>query len=184
MKIDAVHVDYRPGGAVLAFDIPVSEMRQANKVIDGVKPGGEYDITVKKHRKRRSISANGYLWVLIRKIAEKLNKPEIEVYREEISHGTAYFKLELEESAVNDFIRTWGARGVGWIAVLDGSAVDLHGNIVPGRLVYRAYYGSSEYDSKQMADLLDRVIQDARALDIETMTPREIAVLKSMWKGV
>ena len=118
------------------------------------------------------------------KIAEKLNKPETEVYREEISHGTAYFKLELDESAVNDFIRTWGARGVGWIAVLDGSAVDLHGNTVPGRFVYRAYYGSSEYDSKQMADLLDRVIQDARALDIETMTPREIAVLKSMWKGV
>ena len=91
--------------------------------------------------------------------------------------------MELDESAVNDFIRTWGARGVGWIAVLDGSAVDLHGNTVPGRFVYRAYYGSSEYDSKQMADLLDRVIQDARALDIETMTPREIAVLKSMWKG-
>ena len=62
MKIDAVHVEYRPGGAVLAFDIPVSDMRQANKVVNVYKPGGEYDITVKKHRRRRSISANGYLW--------------------------------------------------------------------------------------------------------------------------
>lgn len=184
MIIEKTAVNYRSGGAVLSLYIPVASMKEASRVCNDITPGGNYDITVKKHRKKRSINANGYLWALIQKIAEKLNKSDIDVYREEIRHGTAFYRLEIEETAIHDFVRTWAARGVGWIVMLEGAAVDRYGDEIPGRYTYRAYYGSSVYDSKQMADLLDRVIQDAAALDIETATPREIAEMKAAWKGV
>lgn len=46
----------------------------------------------------------------------------------------------------------------------------------------RAYNGSSSYDTKQMSRLIDYVVQDAKSLDIETMTDRELSLLKEGWR--
>ena len=39
------------------------------------------------------------------------------------------------------------------------------------------YYGSSVYDTKQMSALIDHIVQDCKALGIETKTPAEIMLL-------
>ena len=44
----------------------------------------EIDLTVAKHRERRSLDANAYAWVLIDRIAEKKRIPKEEVYRNAI----------------------------------------------------------------------------------------------------
>lgn len=41
-------------------------------------------------------------------------------------------------------------------------------------MFFKVYKGSSEYDSKEMAILIDGIVQEAKALDIETRTPAEI----------
>ena len=41
----------------------------------------ELDITAVKHREKRSLDANAYLWVLCQKIAEKINSNKDNVYR-------------------------------------------------------------------------------------------------------
>lgn len=38
---------------------------------------------------------------------------------------------------------------------------------------YKVYKGSSEYDSKEMSILIDGIIQEARNIGIETITPAE-----------
>ena len=43
--------------------------------------------------------------------------------------------------------------------------------------IYRIYKGSSEFDSKEMSIFIDGIIQECKQLDIETMTPNEIAKL-------
>ena len=43
------------------------------------------------------------------------------------------------------------------------------------------YFGSSTYDSKQMSDLIDRLISEAKELGIETDTPEQISRYKSEW---
>ena len=43
---------------------------------------------------------------------------------------------------------------------------------------YKVYKGSSEYDSKEMSILIDGVIQEAKQLDIETLTPQQIAGMR------
>ena len=40
---------------------------------------GEYELV--KAKKKRSLDANAYCWVLIHKIAEKVHEPPVEVYR-------------------------------------------------------------------------------------------------------
>ena len=46
----------------------------------------------------------------------------------------------------------------------------------------RAYYGSSTYDTRQMAQLIDNLVQDCRALDIEVKSEEEIASIMGAWK--
>ena len=48
---------------------------------------------------------------------------------------------------------------------------------------YRVYKGSSEYDSREMAVLIDGIISEAKELDIETLPPAEVERLKEMWSS-
>ena len=45
---------------------------------------------------------------------------------------------------------------------------------VPDCSVITAYHGPSKYDSKQMARLIDYIVQNAKELGIQTETPDEI----------
>ena len=46
---------------------------------------------------------------------------------------------------------------------------------------YKVYLGSSEMDTKQMSILIDGIVQEAKQLDIETLTPAELSKLKEEW---
>lgn len=45
----------------------------------------------------------------------------------------------------------------------------------------QCYFGSSTYDAKEMSVLIDGVVSECKEMGIETMTPDEIARLKSEW---
>ena len=44
----------------------------------------DVDVTVKKHREKRSLDANAYSWVLLDKLAEATGTPKSEIYRREV----------------------------------------------------------------------------------------------------
>ena len=46
---------------------------------------------------------------------------------------------------------------------------------------YKIYKGSSQFNQEEMSILIDGIVEEAKQLGIETMTPSEIANLKSMW---
>ncbi len=46
---------------------------------------------------------------------------------------------------------------------------------------YKVYMGSSEMNTKQMSILIDGIVQEAKQLDIETMTPEQLSRLKEEW---
>jgi hypothetical protein len=48
---------------------------------------------------------------------------------------------------------------------------------------YKVYKGSSEYNSREMAILIDGIISEAKEMDIETLPPDEIKRIKEMWNG-
>lgn len=129
--------------------------------------GKEIDVEIKRHRERRSIGANGYCWVLIDKIAAALSVDKEAVYREAIrSIGGVSETVCVQNKAVERLRDGWEKNGVGWLTDTMPSKLEGCTNVI-------LYYGSSTYDTKQMSCLIDHLIQDAEALGIETITPKE-----------
>ena len=135
-----------------------------------------YDLEVKEHRQKRSLDANAYAWVLINKLADALRMPPTEIYRQAIQNvGGNYEVIPIKEEAADHFKKIWEAKGLGW------PCVDMGKSKIDGYRNLRAYYGSSTYDTRQMSQLIDNLVQDCKALDIETLTPDKIALLKEAW---
>lgn len=137
----------------------------------------DVEVKLKKYRKKRSLDANAYAWVLIGKIAEKLRQKPEDVYREAIRHvaGASEYVC-VKEEAYDALKAAWTRNGIGWQCEQFLSKID-------GCVNARLWFGSSTYDTAQMSQLIDTIIQDAKALGITTETPDEIARLKSLWEG-
>ena len=132
-------------------------------------------VEIKKWRKKRSLDANAYAWVLIDKIAQATGVPKTEVYRQAIREiGGVSDIVAVPDNAVDKFREGWSKQGIGWqTEILDSK---------PGYKRIVVYYGSSTYDTKQMSALIDSLVQEAQALGIETLPPAEIARLNSQWE--
>lgn len=136
-----------------------------------------YDLEVKEHRKKRSLDANAYCWVLINKIADALRITPVEIYRQAIQNVGGNFEvLPVKEEAAEHFKQVWQAQGLGW------PCVDMGKSKIDGYRNLRAYYGSSTYSSTQMAQLIENLIQDCRALDIEVKSEEEIQSILGAWQ--
>lgn len=137
-------------------------------------------ITLTKWREQRSLTANAYYWVLVGKIADLLN----------ISTSVVH----------NILLRRYGA-----LEVIDGETLtimvadteeaeenvlnsDLY-HLKPtsftkegkdGRMfrAYRVLKGSSAYDSKEMATLIDGAVSEAKEMGIETLPEAEVERMK------
>lgn len=141
-----------------------------------IQDGKKYVINVTEYRQKRSNDANAYAWVLIDKIAEKLPFLSREdVYRDHIrAIGGVSEIFAMPPGAVRKFREAWSKNGVGWQVDSAGTTPDGLENVI-------AYYGSSTFDTAQMSRFIDSLIQDAKALDIETMPPDKLEGLLNSW---
>lgn len=139
---------------------------------DPFKPG-EFEIT--RRRKKRSLEANAYMWALCTEIAEVVGCTKEEVYRRNIREGGEYTPLPIKAIAVEEFSRIWESHGVGWFCdVIDDSKI-------PGYKLVFAYHGSSMYDTKQMARLIDRVKADAESVGIIPLPKEQVEAMVEDW---
>lgn len=137
----------------------------------------DVNIEIRQFRKRRSLDANAYAWVLIDQIAERTGIKKAEVYRNAIREiGGVSTIVCVQDKAVEMLRENWQRNGLGWQSETMPSKVD-------GCTCVILYYGSSAYDSKQMAQLIDSLIQDAEALGIATLTESQIGGLVEKWQS-
>lgn len=137
----------------------------------------EYEVSVSKVRKSRSQNANSYLWVLLDKLAVKLNMRKEDIYRELIKDvgGNSEF-LPIRNDAVDKWVACWEQKGIGWVCdVIGDSKLDGYTNVI-------CYYGSSTYDTEQMSRLINLVVEECMTQGIQTMTPQEMSLLLEEWK--
>lgn len=146
------------------------------QVIDAVNTEGLREVELRKKSKRRSLDANAYAWVLIGKIAGAVGLSKDEVYRRAIKHvGGSYDIVCIRKDAADALMTRWAKKGLGWQSEKVPSKVD-------GCVNLMLYYGSSTYDTRQMSQLIDVIVEECKALGIETKTPRELALLKEEWQ--
>lgn len=129
---------------------------------------------IKEHKLKRSLNANAYCWVLMNKIADAIKSTKEEVYREYIKNKGIFRLITMNKDATNTFIKVWQEKGLGWICDISESKYE-------GMVDVVAYYGTSSYNTKQMANFIDYVVDEAKNLGIETLPPDEIERLKSLW---
>lgn len=128
------------------------------------------DVEMKVHRKKRSLNANAYFWTLCGKIAERVGTTKEEVYRRAVHDAGKWEIYTGAENALKRLAKAWRKGGIGYQSeLLDSGAMVL-------------YYGSSEYDSKEMAKLIDWVVDEAQDMGIDTSTPNERSLLLQAWK--
>lgn len=137
----------------------------------------ELSIEIKKWRNKRSKNANDYFHVLVHKIAEAQGIGNEEVKKMlNLEYGTvdrdaAGFMVGLKLPATVDIDKIYP-----YAKVFDTREEN-------DRLFncYIVYKRTSELDSKEMSRLIDGAIYVAQGLDIETMTPDELAKFKDYY---
>ena len=124
---------------------------------------------IKEHKEKRSLNANNYAWKLITEIANVLRKSKEEVYLEMLkSYGQCEMISIVSSVDVKGYFKYYEEAGRSF---LNGKEFT-H---------YKIYKGSSEFNTKEMSILIDGIVQEAKQLGIETMTPSQLAELKSLW---
>ena len=154
----------------------VGVMRRLEYAFTTLHPTKKYRLEIKEHRNKRSLDANAYFWVLAHKLAESTEIPVTAIYREAIKEiGGVSEHYCGKPEAIERLCTTWRERGLGWIA-------ETYESKLPGMLNATLYYGSSTYDTAQMGRLIDNVVQDCKALNIETETPERLAMMVEEWE--
>lgn len=129
---------------------------------------------IKEHKNKRSLNANSYCWLLLGKIADVIGSTKEEVYRDYIKHKGIYKIITMSSEAVSTFIKVWQDRGLGWICETSETKIAGLTDVI-------AYYGTSSYNTKQMANFIDYVVQECENLGIETKSQEEIDSLLESW---
>lgn len=140
-----------------------------------LKDDKEYIIEVKEKKKRRSLDANALAWVLMDRLAEKLNMEKTEIYKQYIKEisGVSEIVCVLEKAA-DKLCDVWESKGIGFQTDRMKSKMPRCVNVV-------LYYGSSTYDTAQMSRLLDMIIADCKEYDIPTYDEKELESMLTAW---
>lgn len=139
----------------------------------------DYTVTVEIKRQKRSLDANAYYHVLARKCALKKGITLAEYHNRNLAelgiswddeNGRKHWILQKDDD--------W------WLHQLEIHFAPTDKTEDRNGVTYRWFYllkPSRFFDTKEMSVLIDAVVQDAKALNIETMTPNEIERIKQLW---
>ena len=136
-----------------------------------------YVCEVKEYREKRSLDANAYFHVLVHKIAEAMDLGEDEV---KVNMVFEYGSVMIDEIG--------GKVGFKLPTTVDVSSIFKYAKWFDKRTengidfnCYIIYEHTRNYNTKQMARIIDGTVYTAQELGIETMTPDELAKLKELW---
>ena len=143
----------------------VQEMKQI------IEKGKELSVEIKQYRQKRSLDANAYMWVLLSKMAEVLNTTKDELYLLVLERYGVFTHIVVKPEIAERVKQEWRTcRELGEVTVNGKTGIQI-----------QCYFGSSTYNTKEMARLIDGVVSECKELDIETMTPDELMRLKEEW---
>lgn len=130
-------------------------------------------ISVDKFRKKRSLDANAYMWILLQKIAEVIHTDKWSVYLEMLGRYGIFTHIIVKPHMVDKVKAEWRTvKELGEVNVNGTTGIQL-----------QCYFGSSTYDSKEMSVLIDGVVSEAKELRIETLPPHELERMKVEWNS-
>lgn len=130
---------------------------------------GNYEI--ERKRKKRSTDANALCWKLCTEIANVLRTEKESIYVDMLKrYGQSDIVSVLSNVDVKGYFKYYDEYGKGTVNGKEFTH-------------YKVYKGSSEYDTREMSILIDGIIDEAKALDIEVISEREKTLLLEEWSN-
>ena len=129
------------------------------------------DITPYRHQ--RSLNANAYMWVLLSKMADALNTDKDSLYLEVLDRYGVFTHIIVKPEVVARVKNEWRT-------VRELGEVTINGKV---GIQLQCYFGSSTYNTKEMATLIDGIVSECKDLEIETLPPAELQEMKDLWEG-
>lgn len=148
-----------------------AEMQKARGFCYEMK--GLYDAEIKKHHEKRSLNANALFWKGVGLIAEATRVDNMKVYKDLLRAYGSYTHIIVKPHVVEQFKRIYRlCENVGEIEINSKKGVQL-----------LCYLGSSTYDKKQMSRLIDGMMQEIKALEIDFLPESDISKSLEEWQS-
>lgn len=173
-QITDINIDYKTQKSKISLLLDTNEL----DIIEQLKNEDKLNIELKKWYKKRSLDANAYCWVLCDMIAKEISKDgtiitKEDIYKDAINNVGVFEPFIVQKSTFDNFKRIWEKQGLGFLVqevARKDSCVKVH-----------CYYGSSTYNSKEMSLLIELLVQEAKTLNLETKSQKEIDSLLEQW---
>ncbi len=166
-QVQNLATDFKTGKAILT--LVINEKRDAGACFDKLHGAEKIAVKIDKYREKRSLNANAYAWLLIGKIADDRRASKEEIYLQMLKqYGQSQVISVLSNIPLGGYIKYYEEIGEGTV---NGKQFK-H---------YRVFKGSSEFDTREMSIFIDGIVSEAQELGIQTITPAQLAELKSLW---
>ena len=161
-------------GWVFSVELDGEAVGQAKTVVDGY-PTGYFDIQVEKWSEKRSLQANAYFHVLVNEIAKATKSSMDDVKKQLVlNYGTPargsdgkYAAVKVPKNTdLDQFYKYYRHIGT------DENGLDM----------YILFKRTSDLNKEEMGRLITGTQDEAKALNIETLTPDELARMMSRYK--
>ena len=139
----------------------------------------DLDVEIKKHREKRSLTANSYLWVLCRDLAQELSKESpttaFDVYRLMLRRYSTWWDIIYVSENMFNLLKSQEEEKNATYRIVD----DLDRK--DGQVKAKVWVGSSTFNTEQMSRVIDGIVSECKERGIDTMPPDELERLVSEW---
>lgn len=138
---------------------------------------GTLVVSIGKRTKRRTLTANNYLWKLCDEIAKALETDREAIYKALIRRVGVFDYVVVKDQAARRFEANWGAQGIGFFAQEVPSKTPIEGGTQ-----FMVFYGSHIYDREQISRVIKEAEAECRELGIAVMSRQEVKEMIDKWQ--
>lgn len=165
-ELVGISTDYRTKDTLLTFRVEDCPPDIAEQMT-----GKKLRLDAVTWREKRSREANSYYWSLLAKLAGVLGRTNTSVHNEMLAKYGEPMPVACGDGVYvslpdNEDVEKWAE---------ENETVHMRptSQVIQGRRTYRLMLGSSYYDTAEFARLLDGLVEECKAVGIETITPDE-----------
>lgn len=132
----------------------------------------DLDISIKKHREKRSLNANALLWKCLGEMAVALNADKWDIYLAMLKKYGKYTYICVKPNVVEAMKKQWReCEVIGDININGAKAVQM-----------LCYFGSSTYDTKEFSTLLEGVMYEMAQMGLALPIPEQLEKALMEWE--
>ena len=153
-RITGIQMPFRSKRPVVSFEVQ-AEPEALEKYMDI-----DLDISFSRHRNRRSIDANAFLWACLGEIARAISSDTWSIYLYMLERYGKFTHILVKPEAVEQVRKVWRETKI--VGEKDGMIQML------------CFFGSSTYNTKEFSQLLDGVVSEMKEMHLETPPDEEM----------